>query len=84
MKVLLLKKGAFLDWYFDYEMKKTFFYDNAVLESLKSDGVFCISIEGLLDSVGFLPPHVAQDIENVVLDGDGEIDMSYYDEIKFA
>lgn len=84
MKVLLLNKGEFLNWYFDYEMKKTFFYDNNVLESLKYDGVFSISLEGLLDSVGFLPKQVAEDTENVVLDADGEIDMLYYDEIKFA
>lgn len=87
-KTLLIDRAAFIDWYFDHDMCKSFFDDQGIAQELKETGKFSVSAQALLDSAGYLPESVAaQDQPNqdqVVLDALEEIDMSAYDKIKFA
>ena len=84
MKVLLIDKEAFIDWYFDHEIRQDFFYRHGILEDLRKKGEFNITLEYIMLNCGFLPQQVAVDIDNVILDANGDIDISYYDEILFA
>ena len=85
-KVLLIDKQAFCDWYFDNEICEEFFYRHNMLQSLENHGFFKITLDDLLKKVGYLPEYVAKEGQNPILyDNDkGNIDMNFYDIIKFA
>lgn len=80
---LLIDRRKFVDWYYDDDMLETFTRDNSVLFSLYSSGVFTLTLDSLLDGVGYLPSHVAKSGQKLFLDEDGEVDMSAYGKIVF-
>ena len=82
-KILYIDKKAFIDWFFDEDMIETFVYDQGVMSELKESGTFTLKIEELLSGAGYLPDSVVSEGQEVVLDNMGEVDMNYYDEIKF-
>ncbi len=84
-KTLLIDKQAFCDWYFDNEICEEFFYRQNILQSLENNGVFTITLDNLLKKVGYLPDYVAAEGQNPILyeNDNGNIDMEYYDVIKF-
>ena len=82
-KTLLIDKQAFIDWYFDHDICKEFFHRHNILESLTNDGVFTVTLQHILDSVGYLPADVVAEGEEPMLDEHDEVDMSLYDIITF-
>lgn len=84
MRILTLDKQKFIDWYFSDDIIESFVSDNDVRGSLLSDGEFKMTLQGLLDSVGYLPVWVVSDGEVVAIQSNGDIDTEFYDEIKFA
>ena len=81
---LLINKERFIEWYFDHEIQTNFFHRHGILDKLKEKGVFTINLQDVLDNVGYLPLYVVedeQDVESNILE---EVEMSEYDEIKFA
>jgi len=82
-KTLLIDKKAFCDWYFDHEICKEFFDRHDILESLTSKGVFTITLQHILDNVGYLPEDVVAKKQNPVVDDRGEVDTTAYDIITF-
>jgi hypothetical protein len=82
-KTLLIDKKAFCDWYFDHEICEEFFDRHDILESLKNEGVFKITLQHILDSVGYLPEDVIAKKQKAILNELDEVDMSAYDKITF-
>jgi hypothetical protein len=82
-KTLLIDKDAFIAWYFDHDICKEFFDRHDILESLTDKGVFTITLQHILDSVGYLPAQVVAEGEEPMLDDSDEVDMSLYDIITF-
>lgn len=82
-KTLLIDKQSFIDWYFDHDICKEFFHRHNILESLTNDGVFTVTLQHILDSVGYLPADVVAEGEEPMLDDSDEVDMSLYDIITF-
>ena len=82
-KTLLIDKQSFIDWYFDHDICKEFFDRHDILESLTNDGVFTVTLQHILDSVGYLPADVVAEGEEPMLDDSDEVDMSLYDIITF-
>ena len=80
---LIINKEAFISWYFDYDICKEFFYRHDILGELKQNGTFSVSLQDILDSVGYLPEEVVAEGQDVELDANDEVAMSYYDEIVF-
>ena len=87
-KVLLIDRTEFLDWYFDYDTSDQFFHEFRVFDSLKETGTFSIDANNILDNCGYMPDMVVHESQrdSVMLTGEdsGEVDLSYYDVIKFA
>lgn len=86
-KVLLIDRKSFLEWYFDYEMKKDFFNNHSVLQSLSEEGEFNITAKYLLDDCGYIPSWVVEESQRASVmteENSHDVDVSYYDEIKFA
>jgi len=84
-KTLLIDRNAFCDWYFDHDICKEFVYRHNIIQELKDEGTFTITLEDILDSAGYLPNNlVSSQQEVVILDELDEVDMSYYDKIIFA
>lgn len=84
-KTLLIDREAFCDWYFDHDICKEFVYAHNIIQELKDEGVFKLTLQDILDSVGYLPLDlVAKQEQVIVIDKLGEVDMSYYDTIKFS
>jgi hypothetical protein len=81
---LLIDKQAFIDWYFDHDICKEFFYRHDILGQLKEKGNFSVSLQDILDGVGYLPEDVVAEGQDVELDDNGEVAMFDYDEIVFA
>jgi len=84
LKVLLINKGSFLDWYFDQDIIEDFFDHHSVFRCLEEDGVFTITAKGLLDEVGYLPDHVVEDGQEIIYNHLDEVDMGAYDAIIFS
>jgi uncharacterized protein YifE (UPF0438 family) len=84
MKTLLINKKSFIDWYFDEDVKKTFFDDHNIFLNLLANGVFTIKVNDLLKQAGYLPEEVAEEGQDLILNDDGEIDKSAYDVITFS
>ena len=84
MKTLLINKKAFIDWYFDKDVKDTFFDDQSILKNLDTNGVFTIKLTEVLQQAGYLPQEVAEEGQDLILNEDGEIDKFAYDVITFA
>lgn len=84
MRILKLDKQKFIDWYFSDDIIESFVSDNDVKGSLLNDGEFKMTLQGLLDSVGYLPVWVVSEDEVVAIQPNGDIDTEFYDEIKFA
>jgi hypothetical protein len=83
-KKLLIDREAFCDWYFDHDICKEFFYRHNILESLRDDGVFKVTLQEMLDGVGYLPEDVVADGQNPIVDDRGEVEMGSYDSITFV
>lgn len=85
-KTLLIDRNAFCDWYFDHDICKEFVYAHNIIQDLKDEGVFTITLESILDSAGYLPTNLvsSKHEEIIVLDELDEVDISYYDKIIFA
>ncbi len=84
MKTLLINKKSFIDWYFDEDVKKTFFDDHNIFLNLVANGVFTIKLNDLLQQAGYLPEEIAEEGQDLILNKDGEIDRYAYDVITFA
>lgn len=82
-KILYIDREAFIDWFFDDDMVKSFVYDQGVMRQLIDEGTFTLKIEELLDSAGYLPDNIVSEGQEVVLNDMDEVDMDYYDEIVF-
>jgi hypothetical protein len=54
------------------------------LKNLEQNGVFTITLNELLQNVGYMPKEIATEGQDLVLDGEGEIDISVYDKISFT
>ena len=74
-KTLLIDKQAFIDWYFDHDICKEFFNRHDILESLTDKGVFTITLQHILDSVGYLPADIVAEGQEPMLDDNDEIDI---------
>lgn len=83
-KKLQLDREAFMDWFFDYETRKTFFDDHNVMDALSNDGVFKINAKDLIANCGFLPANVVAEGQEPILDEWDEVDIMAYDTITFA
>ena len=83
-KKLLIDREAFCNWYFDNDICEDFFYRHDILDALKNDGVFKITLQEMLDSVGYLPSDVVAEGQEPILDENGEVDMCAYNVITFA
>jgi hypothetical protein len=83
-KTLLIDKEAFMKWYWDYDMCKTFFNDYDVYAKLLGHGVFTIKINDLITNCGYIPAGVVADGQEPILDEDDEVVLDEYDIIKFA
>lgn len=83
-KKLLIDREAFCIWYFDHDICEDFFYRHNILESLRDDGVFKVTLQEMLDGVGYLPEDVVADGQNPIVDERGEVEMGEYDIITFA
>jgi hypothetical protein len=66
-KELLVNHAEFLDWYFDYDVRKTFFIDNSIYDCLKNDGKFSITTQDLLNNCPYLPLSVLIEGQNNVI-----------------
>lgn len=84
MKTLHINKKAFIDWYFDKEIKESFFDENDVLKKLDEQGVFTIKLDDILKNAGYLPEELAEAGQDLVLNEDGEIDKYAYEKIVFS
>jgi uncharacterized protein YifE (UPF0438 family) len=85
MRTLLINKKAFIDWYFDQDVKETFFDDQQILKNLEQNGVFTITLNELLQNVGYMPKEIATEGQDLVLDEEGEeIDKFAYDKVAFT
>ena len=78
-KKLIIDRQAFCDWYFDQGICEDFFYNHDILESLKTNGVFKITLQSLLDNVGYIPVDIVEDGQNPILNEIGEVDTTEYD-----
>ena len=83
-KTLLINRETFLDWYFDEDTRQDFFKNFDVLDSLNSQGTFTITADSILDSCGYIPDHVVEDGQDIVLDDYDDVDTTQYDSIKFS
>ena len=83
-KTLLLDKEVFMNWFWDYDMRKDFFNDHDVMGKLLKDGVFTIKINDLIANCGYIPAGVVADGQEPILDEDDEVVLDEYDIIKFA
>ena len=80
---LLIDRQAFCNWYFDYDICKEFFKRHRILESLEINGMFKVTLEEILEDVGYLPEDVVAEGQNPILNDNGEVDMYAYDIITF-
>ena len=84
MKELLINQDKFIEWYFDYDMRKTFFDDHSGFQALKSSGIFSVTAQELLDGCGYLPESVVADGQSPIINEDGEVNMGYYKYFKLV
>ena len=77
-KTLLIDRELFCDWFFDPDIVKDFVSDHKIIEKLIKTGKFTITADELLSSTGYLPPHVALEGQEVILDELDEVDTSAY------
>lgn len=82
-KKLLVDKEAFCNWYFDHDICKEFFNKHSILESLENDGEFKITLQEILDGVGYLPVGVIVEGQEPIVDENDEVCMDEYDVFMF-
>jgi len=70
-KTLLIDKQSFID-------------RHDILESLTNSGVFTVTLQHILDNVGYLPADIVAEGQEPMLNDNDEIDMSLYDTITFG
>jgi hypothetical protein len=81
---LIIRKKAFIDWYFDNDVCKEFFYDNDIRKELLKKGVFTISLQDILDKVGgYIPEDLIAKGQDVEIWNDDHVSVIGYDEIVF-
>ena len=83
-KKLLLDREAFIEWFFDYEICKTFVDDHGVIRALITDGKFTLNAKDLIANCGFIPEGVVAEGQEPILNDSGEVDICEYDVITFA
>jgi hypothetical protein len=83
-KVLLIDKEAFMEWFWDYDMAKTFFNDYNVYAKLLEHGVFMLKLDDLILNCGYIPASIVADGQEPILNEDDEVVQDEYDDIKFA
>ena len=83
-KTLLIDQDAFVEWYFDHDICKEFFNKHKILESLTDKGAFTVTLQDILDNIGYLPEQVVAEGQEPILDNHDEIDISSYDTITFG
>jgi hypothetical protein len=83
-KKLLLDREAFIDWFFDYDMCKSFVGDYGVFMALITDGKFTLKATDLIANCGFIPEGVVAEGQEPILNDSGEVDICQYDVITFA
>jgi hypothetical protein len=85
-KTLLVDKGLFLDWYFDNDTCESFVTDQNVVLKLLETGRFWIRIEDIINNCGYLPLEVVHTSmrNDVRVDENNEVDLSYYTTYKFV
>lgn len=83
-KTLLVDRNAFCDWYFDYEVCKDFFYDQDILQELKTHGTFNLDLQKILDGMDYIPASVLAKGQDYTFDEWDELFLSDYENVKFA
>jgi hypothetical protein len=83
-KTLLVDRNAFCDWYFDYEVCKDFFYDQDILQKLKTHGTFNLDLQKILNGMDYIPASVIAEGQDYTFDEWDEIYLSDYGNVKFA
>ena len=83
-KTLLVDRNAFCDWYFDYEVCKDFFYDQDILQKLKTYGTFNLDLQNILDFMDYIPASVLAEGQDYTFDSWDELYLSDYENVKFA
>jgi len=83
-KTLLVDRNAFCDWYFDYEVCKDFFYDQDILQQLKTHGTFNLDLQKILTGMDYIPANTIAEGQNYTFDDWDEIYLSDYENVIFA
>lgn len=83
-KTLLIDRNKFCNWYFDYEICKDFFYDQNIMEELKTHGTFTLNLQDILDGLDLIPDTIVAEGQEALTDKWDEVDTSAYDKITFA
>ena len=83
-KTLLIDRNKFCNWYFDYEVCKDFFYDQNIMEELKTHGTFTLNLQDILDGLDLIPDTIVAEGQEALTDEWDEVDTSAYDKITFA
>lgn len=83
-KTLLIDRNKFCNWYFDYEICKDFFYDQNIMEELKTHGTFTLNLQDILDGLDLIPDTIVAEGQEALTDEWDEVDTSSYDKITFA
>ena len=82
-KTLFIDRQAFCDWYFDNDICKEFFNDHDILNTLKTEGKFSITLEDIFSNCGYLPVNIVAEGQKPILDESSEVDVFAYDKIIF-
>lgn len=83
-KTLLIDRNKFCNWYFDYEICKDFFYDQNIMEELKTHGTYTLNLQDILDGLDLIPDTIVAEGQEALTDEWDEVDTSAYDKITFA
>jgi len=71
MTTLLIDKQKFLDWYND-----DVDFTASVIHDLMTHGEYRITLDGLLNEVGYIPEWVLVDGQEYTLDEIGDVDLT--------
>lgn len=85
-RTLLINRRKFLNWYFDdSDILEDFCKHQKVFQRIIKDGRFTLTAEDVLKQCGYFPKQVTQKGQGrIPVDDCNEVDLTQYDEIKFA